>query len=84
MITRYSKRQKKIKAVYFIKRISGTYAKLVLLKSEFNSGCISQSVIIDLALGLLDFLTNFLGTRPIVFALSSVHNNKNKNLKKRI
>lgn len=54
---------------------TGTYAKLVLLKSEFNRGCISQSVIIDLALGLLDFLTNFLETRPIVYALLCVHCN---------
>lgn len=51
----------------------GTYAKLVLLKFDSKSGCISQSVIIDLALGRLDFLTNFLETRPIVFTLLSIH-----------
>jgi len=43
---------------------------LVLLNSEFNSGWISQSVIIDLALGLLDLLNDFLETRPIAFKCS--------------
>lgn len=46
-----------------------TYARLVLLKSEFNNGWASQPVIMDLARGLFDFLIDFFATRPIVFLM---------------